>query len=117
MLSPASSICAAARREVRDVSRVVAPVGPLERRGPLALLEPANVEDAVRYRRHAGGSPQRAVLRSRTETLVFATLQDQISGVSVESAVPNGTTGTVTVTLSKAVPAGKTALVGWMIVN
>ena len=45
---------AAARREVRDVSCVVAPVGPLEGRGPLALLKPANVEDAVRYRRHVG---------------------------------------------------------------
>src|SRR5215207_4576173 len=42
----------AARSEPGDVSRVVASVGPLERRGPLPLFKPTYVEDAVGHRRH-----------------------------------------------------------------
>jgi hypothetical protein len=50
-------------------------------------------------------------------SIALATLQTQTQGLSVESAVTNRRGGLLTITLSKAVPAGTTARVGWMIVN
>lgn len=52
-----------------------------------------------------------------SSSMVLATLQNSLSGVYVESAVPNVSDGSFVVNLSVAVPSGHTAHVGWFVVN
>jgi hypothetical protein len=50
-------------------------------------------------------------------SLVLATLQNSIKKVYVEAVVPNVTGSSFELILSKAVPAGHTAKIGWFVVN
>jgi hypothetical protein len=50
-------------------------------------------------------------------SLVLATLQNSLPGVSVEAVVPNVTKGSFQIILSEAVPAGSKAKVAWFVVN
>jgi len=50
-------------------------------------------------------------------SLVFATMQKLLNGIYVEAVVPNVSAGSFTIYLSKAVPAGEAATIGWFIVN
>jgi hypothetical protein len=50
-------------------------------------------------------------------SLVLATLQSSIKKVYVEAVVPNVSGGSFEILLSKAVPAGHTASIGWFVVN
>ncbi len=52
----------------------------------------------------------------RSGSLVLATVQNN-AGVSVSYALPNVSQSKVTITLNKAVPLGKTAMVAWFVVN
>ncbi len=52
-----------------------------------------------------------------SSSLVLATLQKVVKGVSVEAATPDLAAGSIRIVLSKAVPTGVTAEVGWFIVN
>jgi hypothetical protein len=52
----------------------------------------------------------------RPGSLVLATVQNDL-GIAVESAVPDVAGSRITINLSKAVPAGKTARVAWFVVN
>ena len=50
-------------------------------------------------------------------SLVFATIQNQVSGVSVQAVVPNVAASSFTILLSQRVPTHKTLQVGWFIAN
>ena len=50
-------------------------------------------------------------------SLVLANLQNSLPGVYVEAVVPNPSRLKITIYLSKAVPSGETAKVGWFVVN
>lgn len=53
-----------------------------------------------------------------TTSLVLATLQNSIAGVSVASAVPNPSTGKITINLNKAPPStSPTAKVAWFVLG
>ena len=52
----------------------------------------------------------------RAVSFVLATMQNDV-GVSVSSAVPDVAGSKITINLSKAVPAGKTAKIAWFVVN
>jgi hypothetical protein len=52
----------------------------------------------------------------RAMSFVLATMQNDV-GVSVSSAVPDVAGSKITINLSKAVPAGKTAKIAWFVVN
>jgi hypothetical protein len=52
-----------------------------------------------------------------SETLVLATMQNNLSGVYVRAAVPDTSTNSFTIFLNQAVPPGGTAKVAWFIVN
>jgi hypothetical protein len=49
-----------------------------------------------------------------TSTLAIATIQTQLAGLAVSSASPDPASGTITITLTKAVPAGKTATLAYI---
>jgi hypothetical protein len=53
----------------------------------------------------------------QASSLVLANLQNNLPGVYVEAIVPNVAGDSFKVVLSKAVPSGKTAHVGWFVVN
>jgi hypothetical protein len=50
-------------------------------------------------------------------SLVFANLQNLVKGVSIEAVVPNMSSGSFTIQLSKPIPAPDTATIGWFVVN
>ncbi len=52
-----------------------------------------------------------------TSSLVLANLQNHLSGVYVEAVVPGASGSSFKIFLSEAVPTGKTANVGWFVVN
>jgi hypothetical protein len=53
-----------------------------------------------------------------SSSIVLATLQNSGLGMTlIRSAVPDPSAGTFKITLNQAVPAGRTALIGWFIVN
>ena len=52
----------------------------------------------------------------RPGSLVLATVQNN-AGVSVAYVVPNVSLSKITINLDKVVPSGKTAKVGWFVVN
>jgi hypothetical protein len=51
------------------------------------------------------------------QSIILANLQNKLTGVLVECVVPNVTANSFMIVLSKAVPAGKKATVGWFVVN
>jgi hypothetical protein len=52
-----------------------------------------------------------------SETLVLATMQNDVPGVHVRAAVPDTSSHSFTIFLNQAVPAGRTVKVAWFIVN
>jgi hypothetical protein len=52
-----------------------------------------------------------------SESLVLATMQNNLSGVYVRAAVPDTSTNSFTIFLNQAVPPGSAAKVAWFIVN
>jgi hypothetical protein len=50
-------------------------------------------------------------------SLVLATLQNSLSKVYVEAVIPNVSGKSFEILLSKKVPAGQTASIGWFVVN
>jgi hypothetical protein len=52
-----------------------------------------------------------------SETLVLATMQNNLPGVHVRAAVPDTSSHSFTIFLNQAVPAGRTVKVAWFIVN
>ncbi len=52
-----------------------------------------------------------------SSSLVLATLQNSFKGVYVEPAVPDVSAKSFVINLSAAVPVGKTAKIGWFVVN
>jgi hypothetical protein len=66
----------------------------------------------------AGKSSATVSASPLTDTsLILATPQNSISGLYVQAVIPNVTAGTFKIVLSKAVPSGDAAKVGWFIVN
>jgi hypothetical protein len=52
-----------------------------------------------------------------SESLVLATVQNDLAGVYVRAAVPDPSSGSFTVYLNQAAPPGSTVTVAWFIVN
>ena len=47
----------------------------------------------------------------------LANLQNHLKSIYVEAVVPDVSAGSFTIYLSKAVPAGDKAIIGWFVVN
>jgi hypothetical protein len=67
----------------------------------------------------AAGKSSVVVTQARllSASLVLANLQNLVKGVSIEAVVPNVSAGSFEIYLSKAVPAGDKAIIGWFVVN
>lgn len=67
----------------------------------------------------AGGATTATVtgVSLTASSLVLATMQNSLHGVEIQAAVPNVAGSSIEIVLKARVPAGKTAEVGWFIVN